>query len=63
MDFLETLRKYLCSRLIICYRFVEVFWCFYLTLKSTPKNAYKLDQSHILSFWTPKIVILILLIL
>jgi hypothetical protein len=32
-------------------------------LEKYSKNAYKLDQSHILTFRTPKIVILILLIL
>jgi hypothetical protein len=39
------------------------FLVFLFNLKKYPKNAYKLDQSHILSFRTPKIVILILLIL
>jgi hypothetical protein len=32
-------------------------------LEKYSKNAYKLDQSHILSFRTSKIVILVLLIL
>jgi hypothetical protein len=36
---------------------------FLFNLEKYPKNAYKLDQSHILSFRTPKIVILVLLIL
>jgi hypothetical protein len=39
------------------------FLVFLFNLEKYSKNAYKLDQSHILSFRTPKIVILILLIL
>jgi hypothetical protein len=39
------------------------FLVFLFNLEKYSKNAYKLDQSHILSFRTPKIVILNLLIL
>jgi hypothetical protein len=45
--------------LYICRRFLV----FLFNHEKYSKNAYKLDQSHILSFRTPKIVILILLIL
>jgi hypothetical protein len=45
VDFLETLRKDLCSRVIIYYRFVEAFWGFYLTLKSTPKMLTNLIRA------------------
>jgi hypothetical protein len=40
--------------------------CFLMSLfnlEKYSKNAYKLNQSHILSFRTPKIVILVFLIL
>jgi hypothetical protein len=39
------------------------FLVFLFNLKKYSKNDYKLDQSHILSFRTPKIVILVLLVL
>jgi hypothetical protein len=39
------------------------FLVFLFNLEKYSKNAYKLDHSHILSFRTPKIVILVLLIL
>jgi hypothetical protein len=39
------LEKHLCSRVIIYYRFIEVFWCFYLTLKSTPKMLTNLTRA------------------
>jgi hypothetical protein len=38
------------------------FLVFLFNLEKYPKNVYKIDQSHILSFRTPKIVILVLLI-
>jgi hypothetical protein len=39
------------------------FLVFLFNLEKYLKNAYNLDQSHILSFRTPKIGILVLLIL
>jgi hypothetical protein len=38
------------------------FLVFLFNLDKYSKNAYKLDQSHILSFRTPKLVILVLLV-
>jgi hypothetical protein len=46
VDFLETLRKYLCSRITKCYMFVEVFWCFDLSWKRALKMPLNLTRAR-----------------
>jgi hypothetical protein len=51
--------QYTYKMLYVCRKFLV----FLFNLDKYSKNAYKFDQSHILSFRTPKIVIIVLLIL
>jgi hypothetical protein len=46
VDFLETLRRSLCNRIIIFYMFVEVFWCFDLSWKTTLKMPLNLTRAR-----------------
>jgi hypothetical protein len=46
VDFLETLRKYLCSRIIKYCMFIEVFWCFDLSWKRALKMPLNLTRAR-----------------
>jgi hypothetical protein len=46
VDFLETLRRDLCNRVIKCYMLVDIFWCLYLSLKITLEMPLNLTRAR-----------------
>jgi thiamine kinase-like enzyme len=45
VDFLETLRRDLCNRVIKYYMLVDIFWCLYLSLKNTLEMLINLTRA------------------